>query len=277
MTGRLVVVGTPIGNLDDLSPRGRAALTEADLICCEDTRRTGRLLQAMGIGRRDLRVVNEHTEHAEADRIVGLVAGGSTVVLVSDAGMPAVSDPGQLLVAAVAAAGLAIEVVPGPTAAVSALAGSGFASRRWCFEGFLPRKGKERTERLASVAAEERTVVLYEAPHRLERTVADLAGVCGGTRRVTFAREITKLYESWWRGTLAEAGAHLADEPPRGEFVVVLDGAEPAPEVELDDDEIVERLEAELATGVSRRDAIDHVAAETGLPRKRVYRLATGS
>lgn len=275
MSGRLVVVGTPIGNLDDLSPRGRDVLATADLVCCEDTRRTGRLLQATGIGRRELRVVNEHTEHAEADRIVGLVAGGATVALVSDAGMPAVSDPGQLLVAAVAAAGHTIEVVPGPTAAVSALAGSGLAARRWCFEGFLPRKGRDRTDRLSEIAAETRTVVLYEAPHRLERTVADLVEVCGGARRVTFARELTKMYESWWRGTLAEAVDHLLDDPPRGEFVVVLEGATPAPPAEFTDAELVAAIEVELDGGASRRDAIDAVAAATGVARKRVYRLAT--
>ncbi len=277
MSGRLVVVGTPIGNLDDLSPRARRALDEADLICCEDTRRTGRLLQSMGIGRREFRVVNEHTEHGQAPQLVSAIAGGSMVVLVSDAGMPAISDPGQLLVAAVAEAGLTIEVVPGPTAVSTAIAGSGIDARRFCFEGFLPRKGRERTERLAAVAAEERAVVLYEAPHRLERTVADLVELCGADRPVALARELTKMYESWWRGTLGEAVAHLEADPPRGEFVVVVEGAVPAPPAELDDEAILALLAAELDEGASRRDAIDHVAATHGLPRKRVYRLATDS
>ena len=277
MSGRLVVVGTPIGNLDDLSPRARRTLDEADLICCEDTRRTGRLLEAMGIGRRELRVVNEHTEHDQAPNLVAAIAAGSTVALVSDAGMPAISDPGQLLVAAVAEAGLMIEVVPGPTAASSAVVGSGFDARRWCFEGFLPRKGGERRDRLTTLAAEARVVVLYESPHRMERTIADLAEVCGPERRVALARELTKMYENWWRGPLGEAGAYLDEHAPRGEFVVVLDGAEPPPVQELTDDAVRALLETELAEGATRRDAIDHVAATTGLPRKRVYGLAVQS
>lgn len=272
--GRLVLVGTPIGNLGDLTPRAVEALAAADLVCCEDTRRTGRLLQHAGIRARELRVVNDHTEGRVVDDVVARVGRGEVVAVVSDAGMPGISDPGEQLVAAVAAAGHPIEVVPGPSAAVTALVASGLPAGRFAFEGFLPRKGSGRTERLAVVASERRTSVLYEAPHRLARTLADLAAVCGGERRVVLARELTKLHEEVWRGTLAEATEHVADVEPRGEYVLVLDGA-PAP-AEVTDADIVEALARARSAGASTRDAIAEVVAELGVAKRRVYALATG-
>ena len=272
MTGRLVVVGTPIGNLGDLSPRAVQALTDADVVACEDTRRTGRLLQAAGIERTDLVVANDHTEARVAGRLVERARAGDVVALVTDAGMPGVSDPGNDVVAAFVDAGLDVEVVPGPTAVTTALAASGLPTGRFVFEGFLPRKGAGRTERLAAVAVEPRTVVLYEAPHRAERTIADLAEACGTRRPVTVARELTKLHEEWFRGDLAGAAEWLAAEP-KGEFVIVLGGAEPPPDVT--DAELADALDEERAAGASTRDAVAAVVARYGVAKRRVYDLAT--
>lgn len=273
-TGRLVLVGTPIGNLGDLSPRAVEALAAADVVCCEDTRRTGRLLQHAGVRAPALLVVNDHTEADVVDRVLTRLDRGEVVVVVSDAGMPGISDPGERLVAAAVAAGVPVEVVPGPSAAITALVASGLPTGRFVFEGFLPRKGSGRTERLAALAGERRTVVLYEAPHRLVRTLGDLASVGGSERRVVLARELTKLHEEHWRGTLAEALDHLEAHPPRGEFVVVLDGA-PAPG-EVDDEAIREALARERSGGASTRDAVAAVAVQLGVGRRRVYDLATG-
>lgn len=272
MSGRLVVVGTPIGNLGDLSPRAVQSLTDADVIACEDTRRTGRLLAAAGVDRTDLVVANDHTEARVAGRLVDRARGGEVVALVTDAGMPGVSDPGGDVVAAFVAAGLGVEVVPGPTAVTTALAASALPTGRFVFEGFLPRKGAGRTERLAAVAAEPRTVVLYEAPHRAERTIGDLAEVCGPDRPVTVARELTKLHEEWFRGDLAGAAAWLAAEP-KGEFVIVLGGAEPPPEVT--DEELLDALDEERSAGASTRDAVSAVVARYDVAKRRVYDLAT--
>ena len=272
--GRLVLVGTPIGNLGDLTPRAIETLAAADLVCCEDTRRTGRLLQHAGIRARELRVVNDHTEERAIADVLARLSRGEVVAVVSDAGMPGISDPGEQLVAAAAEAGHTIEVVPGPSAAVSALVASGLPAGRFVFEGFLPRKGSGRTQRLAVVAAERRTVVLYEAPHRVARTLADLAASCGEDRRIVLARELTKLHEELWRGTLGEAVAHAAAVDPRGEYVLVLDGA-PVP-AEVTDADIAAALERARAAGASTRDAVADVMTELGVPKRRVYDLATG-
>jgi 16S rRNA (cytidine1402-2'-O)-methyltransferase len=271
--GALVLVGTPIGNLGDLSPRAAEVLAGADVVCCEDTRRTGKLLALAGIERRPFVVLNEHTEGREVPRVVERIERGQRVALVSDAGMPAISDPGERLVAAVVAAGLAVEVVPGPSAAVAALVVSGLPAGRFVFEGFLPRKGPARRQRLAAVAAEPRTTVLYEAPHRLARTLADLVEVCGPERRVAVAREITKLHEQVWRGTLAGAVAWVAEREPPGEIVLVLAGAPVAGPP--GDDDIVAAVRSEMAAGSSARDAARTVATRLDVPRRRAYEIAT--
>ena len=245
-------------------------MSSADVIACEDTRRTGRLLQLAGIPKRPLVTVNEHTEFDQRDPLLDRVGAGETVVLVSDAGMPVISDPGERLVAAAADRGLIVEVVPGPTALSSALALSGLPSARFCFEGFLPRKGRERSERLAVVAGELRTTVLYEAPHRLVRTLEDLASQCGPDRRVVLARELTKMHEELFRGSLADAVLWGADHEI-GEFVIVLAGAEPA--AGATDEQLLDALRAELAAGASGRDAVDAVSADLGVARRRVYQL----
>ncbi|MCB0993794.1 MAG: 16S rRNA (cytidine(1402)-2'-O)-methyltransferase [Acidimicrobiales bacterium] len=270
--GVLILVGTPIGNLADLSPRGVDALASADVVACEDTRRTGRLLQHAGISAPRLLRVDEHTEAAGAAEIVDLVGAGRTVALVTDAGMPGISDPGERVVAAVVDAGLAVDCIPGPSSVLMALVLSGLSTARFAVEGFLPRKGPARRSRLAEVAAERRTVVVLESPHRVVATIDDLVAACGPHRRVALARELTKLHQEVWRGTLSEAGEHLAEHPPRGEYVLVLDGA-PEPE-EATDTDIIAALRQELDGGASRRDAAATVAARLGVSRRRVYSLA---
>ncbi len=272
-TGRLVLVGTPIGNLGDLSPRAIEALEAADIIACEDTRRTGRLLQLTGIAKSRLITVNEHSEFDQIDTILGEIDKGAVVVLVSDAGMPGISDPGELLVSAAAERGITVETVPGPSAALTALVLSGLAASRFCFEGFLPRKGRLRSERISQLVSERRTAVIFEAPHRLERTVQDLSDALGDHRRVALARELTKLHEQVWRGTLAEAQTWCAEQPRiRGEFVIVLEGADP-PEL-ADDEQITVALRSILKAGGSRRDAVDEVSRSLSVAHRRVYSLA---
>lgn len=272
-SGTLVLVGTPIGNLGDLSPRAVDALAGADLICCEDTRRTGRLLKHAGVDRPRLRTVNDHTEIRAIADVVGRIAAGERVAVVSDAGMPGISDPGERLVRAVVAEGHRVEVIPGPSAAVAALVVSGLPAGRFVFEGFLPRKGSGRSARLCALAGERRTAVLYEAPHRLSRMLVDLVAACGGERRVALARELTKLHEEVWRGTLAEAVAWAGEREPPGELVVVLEGAPEPPEA--DDPAIEEALRRALAAGVSHRDAAAEVARSLGVAKRRAYALAT--
>ena len=273
MAAALILVGTPIGNMGDLSPRAAEALRGADAICCEDARRTGRLLQHAGIERRSpLIVVNDHTEAARIGEVLTRLGRGERVAVVTDAGMPGISDPGERLVRAAAADGYVVEVVPGPSAAISALVASGLATGRFVFEGFLPRKGSARTERVRELARERRTVVLYEAPHRLSRTLTDLAGVAGSDRAVAVARELTKLHEEVWRGTLADAVVWAGEREPPGEMVIVLDGA-PAPN-DATDDEVHHAVEAALARGLSMRDAAAEVADALGVPKRRAYAVA---
>ncbi len=271
--GTLVLVATPIGNLGDLSPRSSQALADADVIACEDSRRTRQLLSHEGIpagGR--LVTVNDHTEVAQVQALLARLDAGERVALVTDAGMPAVSDPGERLVAAAAAAGHRVEVVPGPSAALAALVVSGLPTGRFCFEGFLPRKGRARAERLAELAVERRTTVLFEAPHRIRQTIADLGQAVGPLRRVAVARELTKAFEEVWRGTLADARVHLDETEPRGEYVVVLDGAAEAPPATAGD--VDDALRLRLDAGIDKRAAIAEVAAELGVPKREVYEAA---
>lgn len=272
-SGALVLVATPIGNLGDCSARAVETLRTADVICCEDTRHTRKLLNHFDI--RDVQVVSvhEHNEQARSSFVIDRVAEGATVALVTDAGMPAISDPGERVVAAVAAAGLRVTVVPGASAVLGALAVSGLPTDRFCFEGFLPRKGKDRRERLDALRVEARTSVIYESPHRLAATAAELAGALGGDRRAVMVRELTKLHEEVWRGTLAGLVDRLAEVPPLGECVLVVAGRERV-EVTVSDDDLVAALERAVASGATRRDAVDMVATAHDVPRRRVYALA---
>jgi 16S rRNA (cytidine1402-2'-O)-methyltransferase len=271
MTGTLVLVATPIGNLGDLSARAVATLQNSALILCEDTRHSGKLLSHAGIAGVRLAVCNEHTEVERSGDALAVLEAGAIVALITDAGTPGISDPGSRLVRLALDAGHTVSAVPGPTAFVMALVVSGFDTNRFVFEGFLPRSGRERTTRLTAIAAETRTTVVYEAPHRIERTVADLTDVCGGQRQVALARELTKIYESVWRGSLDAAVSHVASTPPRGEYVIVLEGA-PA-RSEISDDEIRSALHMALA-GHSRRDAVEAVVGQLEVPKRRVYDLA---
>ncbi|MGI9623584.1 MAG: 16S rRNA (cytidine(1402)-2'-O)-methyltransferase [Acidimicrobiales bacterium] len=265
-------MGTPIGNLDDLSPRAIAELAAASVICCEDTRRTGRLLEHAGITRPKLLMVNDHNESRRRGEVLGLLDAGKRVAVVTDAGMPGISDPGERLVSAVVAAGHRVEVVPGPSAGLAALVASGLPTGRFVFEGFLPRKNGPRRERLALLSAEPRTIILYEAPHRVARTLNDLSEVFGSNRRVAVARELTKLYEEVWRGRLTDAAQWAEENSPKGEMVLVVDGA-PAP-TEPSDDQLVDELRMLIASGSSTRDAAADVATRLGVAKRRAYALA---
>lgn len=272
--GRLVVVGTPIGNLGDLAPRTVRSLAEADLIACEDTRVTRKLLSAAGVRSPRLVALHEHNEARRIPEILRRIEKGATVALTSDAGMPAISDPGERLVAAVAAAGMAVVVVPGPSAVTSALVVSGLPSGRFSFEGFLPRRGPERAARIAETAARGSTTVLFEAPTRLGSTLAALTAACGAERRCAVAWELTKLHEGVWRGSLAEATARFAGRELKGEYAVVLEGA-PAPAAATDAD-IESALREQHSAGHDRRTAIAEVSARLGVSRRRVYQVSHG-
>ena len=275
MTGTLVLVATPIGNLGDLSPRAVATLQSSSLILCEDTRHSGKLLSHAGISGVRLAVCNEHTETERSRDVVSLLDAGETVTLITDAGTPGISDPGSRLVRVVLDAGHSVSAVPGPAAFVMALVVSGLDTSRFVFEGFLPRSGRDRAARLGAIAVEPRTTVLYEAPHRVERTIHDLADACAESgfaqRGVAVARELTKIYESVWRGTLDDAVTHLGETAPRGEYVIVVQGAPPRGEVS--DDEIRSALHVALA-GNSRKDAVATVVGQLEVPKRRVYDLA---
>jgi 16S rRNA (cytidine1402-2'-O)-methyltransferase len=269
--GVLTIVATPIGNLGDLSPRAVEALGKADVIACEDIRHSRKLLTHAGVTGPRLIAVHDHNEADQVRTILSLIERGKDVVLISDAGTPGISDPGQRVVAAVASAGHRIEVVPGPSAVVAALVASGLPTHRFCFEGFLPRKGSERTRRLQTISGAGCTTVLYEAPHRLARTLNDLIEVCGPLRQVVLVRELTKLHEEVWRGTLAGAVDHVESMLPRGEYVVVLGSGPPET---IDDDTITRALTARIDAGEDKKAAVAAVASSLSVPKRRVYDLA---
>jgi 16S rRNA (cytidine1402-2'-O)-methyltransferase len=268
--GVLVLAATPIGRVEDASPRLAAELAGADVVAAEDTRRLRRLTTALGIELQG-RVVSyfEGNERARTPMLVEALVAGERVVLVTDAGMPGVSDPGYRLVAAAVERDVTVTSVPGPSAALSALAVSGLPVDRFCFEGFLPRKVGERARRLVSLAEEQRTMVFFEAPHRTPATLAAMAEAFGGERRGAVCRELTKTHEEVRRGPLAELADAMA-EGVRGEVTVVVAGAE-APEAVTDPATLVALVAQEEAEGVSRRDAVVEVARRSGVPKRVVY------
>ncbi|MER6068821.1 16S rRNA (cytidine(1402)-2'-O)-methyltransferase [Streptomyces sp. NPDC001817] len=271
MTGTLVLAGTPIGDIADAPPRLAEELAGADVVAAEDTRRLRRLTQALGVMPKG-RVVSyfEGNESARTPELVEELLGGARVLLVTDAGMPSVSDPGYRLVAAAVEKDIRVTAVPGPSAVLTALALSGLPVDRFCFEGFLPRKAGERLSRLREVAAERRTLVYFEAPHRLDDTLAAMSEVFGADRRAAVCRELTKTYEEVRRGPLAEL-AQWAAEGVRGEITVVVEGApESAPE-ELDAAELVRRVRAREEAGERRKEAIAAVAVEAGVQKRVVF------
>lgn len=273
--GTLQVVATPIGNLADLSPRAQQALRAADLIAAEDTRRTLQLLSAVGISR-PLLSLYEHNESQRVPQLLARLAEGENIALVSDAGTPLLSDPGFELVRAAARAGFAVHAIPGPSAITTALAAAGLPVQRFCFEGFLPARAGERRSALAALAHEERTLVFFEAPHRIRATLADLGGEFGAGREAVVARELTKAHESIYRGTLAQLGALAAEDEnfTRGEITLVVAGAPPAAVAAAPAQELrrtVDILMKELPP--ARAAAL--AAQLTGATRAAAYALAT--
>jgi 16S rRNA (cytidine1402-2'-O)-methyltransferase len=274
-TGTLFVVGTPIGNLEDMTDRARRVLAQVDVVAAEDTRRTGRLLRSMGIKAR-LVSFFEGNERRKIDEVLALLRAGQDVAMVSDAGMPGISDPGYRVVAACVEAGLSVDVAPGPSAAVAALVISGLPTDRFVFEGFLPRSGRARADRLAALASEPRTVVLFESARRVAATLADL--LQGGDRRVSLARELTKLHQEVQRGRLSEILEDIRGRELKGEVVLVVEGSQPA-EGERAKEAV--RVARELvAEGVPKRDAARRARAITGagVSAREIYeRLIPGS
>lgn len=271
--GVLILGGTPIGNLADASDRLRSALATADLIAVEDTRKLRTLASGLGVRTRGRVIVNhDHNEEGRSATIVQAVQDGQRVLLLSDAGMPTISDPGYVAAAAVAEADLPVTVVPGPSAALTALALSGLPTGRFTFEGFLARKGSERSRRLASLAGEERTMIFYESPHRTAATLADFVQTFGADRRGTVSRELTKLHEEVRRGTLAELAERAESERIRGEIVIIVEGAQ-APETPEAQD-VVQLVLDRVAAGERLKAACAAVAAETGTSKRELYEAA---
>jgi 16S rRNA (cytidine1402-2'-O)-methyltransferase len=285
--GTLYIVGTPIGNLGDLSPRAAAILAGVDTVAAEDTRHTLRLLNHLGL-RKHLESYHEHNWQTKGPLLLARLQQGHSLALVSDAGMPCISDPGSEMVRLCVAHDLPVVVIPGPCAAIVGLAGSGLLTDRFVFEGFLPNSGKERQERLNTLSGEARTIILYEAPHRLKRTLADLHTAGLAIRRLTLCRELTKRYEEFLRLTVAEAIDWYSLHEPRGEFVLILEGfgafsqrcpeAIPAgePGVSADSPEVraAVMLRSLLDDGLSIKDAVKRCSLATGLKKNDLYQMA---
>jgi 16S rRNA (cytidine1402-2'-O)-methyltransferase len=281
--GRLFVVATPIGNLADVTLRALDVLGSVPLIAAEDTRRTRRLLDRHGVA---TRTVSFHARSGPGRlaELLAHLAGGADLAVVTDAGTPGISDPGEELVSSWAAAGGVVVPIPGPSAVLAAVVGSGVAGPRWAFEGFLPRSGRERRERLARIAADERGCVVYEAPGRVAATVADLAAACGPERPAAIARELTKLHEEFVRGSLGELAerARNGKLTLRGEFAIVVGswsgaaghGGDASP---ADDAAAIAEVDRRVAAGTPRGEAARAVAAETGIARRRLYRVEPGT
>lgn len=273
----LYLVATPIGNLGDLSPRAREVLSAVDFIAAEDTRVTQKLLTACGLPRKPMISYYEHNRRARGEEVLAKLLADESCALVTDAGTPAVSDPGEDLVALCAEHDVPVVPIPGCCAAVCALAASGLPTGRWCFEGFLSVNKKARRAHLDALQNEKRTMIFYEAPHKLCATLRDLAEAFGGDRRISLSRELTKLHEETLRMTLAEAIAYFDQTPPRGEFVLIVEGAPDEPETEQDEQA---RLAAAAAAvrrrmeeGQTQKDAVKAVSAETGVKKNALYRF----
>ncbi len=271
MSGKLYVVGTPIGNLSDMTPRALETLKNVDFIAAEDTRVTLKLLNYFDI-KNNLVSYHEHNRAEKGRQILDRIIMGETCAVVTDAGMPCISDPGEDLVALCRQEGIAVEVVPGPTAAMSAIAVSGITCSRFCFEGFLSTSKKSRYEHLESLKKESRTMIFYEAPHKLKNTLSDFKKYFGGDRRISLCRELTKLHEQVLLMTLDEALSYYEQNEPRGEFVLVLEGAEIKKE-ELSLDDCLELMIENVRSGKSKNDAAKIVAKQSGMRKNELYKL----
>ena len=273
MPGMLYLVPTPIGNLGDISQRCRETLENADFIAAEDTRVSLKLLNHLGI-KKSLVSYYEHNKAFKGDQIVERILAGETCALVSDAGSPAISDPGEDLVKQCATAGITVCAIPGPCAAITALSISGQATGRFCFEGFLSTAKKSRREHLDSLKKETRTMIFYEAPHKLVTTLEDMAEAFGNDRPISLCRELTKLHEEVVRTTLGEAIAKYTENPPKGEFVLVVAGAPVQEKPQLTAEDAAKRVAQLMESGISRKDAIKQTAKELDLPKNVVYDAA---
>ncbi|MBE9076244.1 16S rRNA (cytidine(1402)-2'-O)-methyltransferase [Romeria aff. gracilis LEGE 07310] len=270
--GALYLVGTPIGNLEDITFRAVRVLNTVDLIAAEDTRHTGKLLQHFQIQTSQVSY-HDHNTQQRIPELIAHLTEGKTLALVTDAGMPGISDPGYELVCACVQQGLTVIPIPGPSAVVTALAVAALPTDRFVFEGFLPAKGKARRDRITALQTESRTILLYESPHRLLQTLTDLATTLSPERPVTLARELTKRYEEFWRGTLADAIAHCTTVPPRGEFTIAIAGA-PVSNPVLSEAAILDELKALMQQGLSRSEASRQLAQGTRFSRREVYQLS---
>ncbi len=273
MAGMLYLVPTPIGNLGDISIRCRQTLEQADFIAAEDTRVSLKLLNHLGI-KKSLVSYFEHNKDYKGNVIVERILAGETCALVSDAGSPAISDPGEDLVRQCAEAGITVCAIPGPCAVITALSISGQSTGRFCFEGFLSTAKKSRREHLESLAHEERTMVFYEAPHKLLNTLEDMAAVFGADRPISLCRELTKLHEEVVRTTLGAAIEKYTENAPKGEFVLVIAGAAPAQQEVPTAQDAAARVAALMESGLSRKDAVKQAAKELNLPKNVVYDAA---
>lgn len=269
----LCLVPTPIGNLSDISPRARQALADADFIAAEDTRVALRLLNHLEL-KKPLVSYYEHNKEGSGPKIVARILTGQRCALVSDAGSPAISDPGEDLVRLCAEAGIPVTAIPGPCAAITALSISGLPTGRFCFEGFLSTNKKSRQTHLDSLRSETRTMIFYEAPHKLTATLADLSAVFGAERRISLCRELTKLHEEVLRMTLGEAMDYYAENAPRGEFVLIVEGAAPKAPEAVSEADALEAVRALIGQGLSRKDAVRRVSEQTGIPKNELYNAA---
>ncbi|MBT8495622.1 MAG: 16S rRNA (cytidine(1402)-2'-O)-methyltransferase [Deltaproteobacteria bacterium] len=269
MAGTLYVVATPIGNLEDMSHRAVRILGEVDIIAAEDTRSAGVLLGHYGIGGASVKSYFEGNEAARSAELVAALQDGKSVAVISEAGTPAVSDPGQRLVAAAAEAGIRVEVIPGPSAAIAALVGSGLPTREFRFVGFPPREAGARRQLFGRLAGDPATLVLYEAPDRVAATLGDLVDAFGADRRVSLGRELTKKFEEHVRGTLAELLSRYADTPPRGECTLVVEGGQGAVDIDIEAE-----MRALLDQGLGPKDAAQRLVVKTGKKRRELYQLA---
>ena len=270
--GKLYLVGTPIGNLEDITLRAIRILQSVDLIAAEDTRRTGKLLQHLSISTPQISY-NEHNHHSRIQELINRLQQGASLALVTDAGMPSISDPGVELVQAAIAHQITVIPIPGPTAVISALAASGLPTDRFIFEGFLPLKQSDRQARLELLRSETKTIVLYEAPHRILKTLKDLLAVVGDRREIVLARELTKIHEEFWRGNIGEAiDLYTNERQPKGEYTLVIKGAAETSLI-TSQAELKQELHQLLAQGMTRSQASRQLAKLTSLSRREIYQL----
>lgn len=271
-SGVLYIVGTPIGNLEDMTFRGVRILQSVDFIAAEDTRHTGKLLKHFQVNTPQISY-HEHNRHSRIPELLKQLKDGIAIALVSDAGMPGISDPGYELVKACAEAGITVVPIPGAVAAITALSASGISTEKFVFEGFLSAKAKQRRSHLESLKSEERTLIFYESPHRLRSSLQDMREIFGCDRQIVLARELTKIYEEFWRGTIAGACSYYEEKVPVGEFTLVVAGNPPTQQV-FTQEELISELETIMNQGISPSQASRQLAASTSLPRRQLYQLA---